>query len=129
MKSAPVRNGFDKVLRNVNILQADQGSCVATVKVTKDDVNPLGALHGGFSATFIDSISTYGLLTHKDWPNISVSVNLNILYMKGVKVDDEVKLISKLIKAGKSFAFLDIELHNLKTDQLLVKAEQTKFKV
>lgn len=49
--------------------------------------------------------------------------------MKGVKVDDEVKLISKLIKAGKSFAFLDIELHNLKTDQLLVKAEQTKFKV
>ncbi|XP_065157214.1 acyl-coenzyme A thioesterase 13-like [Atheta coriaria] len=97
LKSAPVRNGFDKVLRNVNILQADQGSCVATVKVTKGDVNPLGALHGG--------------------------------YMKGVKVDDEVKLISKLIKAGKSFAFLDIELRNLKTDQLLVKAEQTKFKV
>lgn len=88
----------------------------------------MGGLHGGFSATLVDSISSFGLMTHEPWATPSVSVNINLTYLKGAKVGEEITIISNVLRAGKTMAYLDVELRNA-ADQLLVKAEHTKFKM
>ncbi|XP_065157217.1 acyl-coenzyme A thioesterase 13-like [Atheta coriaria] len=120
--------GFDKVVKNVKFLKGDKGNCVATVKIQEDNLNPMGGLHGGFSATLVDSISSFGLMTHEPWATPSVSVNINLTYLKGAKVGEEITIISNVLRAGKTMAYLDVELRNA-ADQLLVKAEHTKFKM
>lgn len=61
----------------LNIISADEGRCVAELKIAEEHTNPLGGLHGGLSATLIDSVSTWGLLTHKNAGVPSVSVDIH----------------------------------------------------
>lgn len=47
--------------------------------------------------------------------------------MKGAKVGDEVVVEAKTIKAGKNLGFLEVEIKNKNTGDLLVTATHTKF--
>lgn len=41
----------------------------------EEHTNPMGGLHGGFSATLIDTISSWGLFTAKGVPSVSVDIH------------------------------------------------------
>lgn len=53
------------------------GTAVAEMKIEEDHTNVLGGLHGGFTATLVDCISSYALLTDKNGEVPSVSVDLH----------------------------------------------------
>lgn len=63
----------------VKIISAGEGACVAELKLENEHTNVLGGLHGGLSATLVDCISSYALLTaqSKLLPSVSVDMHLS----------------------------------------------------
>ncbi|CAH0554023.1 unnamed protein product [Brassicogethes aeneus] len=63
---------FDKL----KLLKLGGGCALAELKVEEEHTNSLGGLHGGFSATLVDMVSTYALSTHRngDYPTVSVDM-------------------------------------------------------
>lgn len=130
-------------------MSAGNGQCQAELKVEHEHTNPMGGLHGGFSATLVDIISSCALLTHKkgEAPSVSVDMNLtwvicykllsNFLtknlyffcfrYLKGAQIGDEIVIDAKTLKAGKNVAFLEVEIKEKTTGALLVKGAHTKY--
>ena len=47
--------------------------------------------------------------------------------MKAAKIGEEVLIDAKLLRKGRTLAFLEVELRNKETGVLLVKGSHTKF--
>ncbi|KAK9719293.1 Thioesterase superfamily [Popillia japonica] len=120
------RNGFDRVIDKVKIVAAENGACVAEFTVHEDHLNPMGTLHGGFSATLIDNISAYGLRTILG-NKVHFAVTMNITYIKSAKIGEEVVVDSQTLKVGKTLAYMLVTLKNKRTGELLVTGSHTKF--
>ncbi|CAO1357020.1 unnamed protein product [Diamesa serratosioi] len=120
--------GFDKCLRTLTIVGGGQGKCQAEFKVLPEHLNRGGGLHGGFSATIVDVVTTYALMTmHEDMPKPGVSVNLSVSYLKGAKEGDDLYIEATTLKAGKTLAFLECEIKHKKDDSIVAKGAHTKF--
>lgn len=62
-------------------MKAENGTLVAELTVDKDHVNQFGTLHGGLSATLIDTCTFCAILTHeKGAGDYGSSVELHIKY-------------------------------------------------
>jgi acyl-coenzyme A thioesterase 13 len=48
-------------------------------------------------------------------------------YLKGAKVGDEILIDANVVKTGKSLAFLEVEIRNKISGDILVKGTQTQF--
>lgn len=62
----------------MKILTAENGKIIAQLKIEEEHSNIMGGLHGGLSATLVDSISSFALTTLKNGTAPSVSVNMNV---------------------------------------------------
>lgn len=61
----------------VNIINLENGSCQAEFQVKEEHQNEGGTLHGGCTATLVDCISTYALMSSKrQAPGVSVEMNI-----------------------------------------------------
>ncbi|KAJ8980748.1 hypothetical protein NQ317_013753 [Molorchus minor] len=118
-----VESHFSKI----KIISLENGRCTAELKVSEEHANSLGSLHGGLSATIVDSISTYALMSHKNGEVASVSVDIHMTYLKGAKVGDEIEIDANTIRAGRTLAFLEVFIKNKSTGEILVKGSHTKF--
>lgn len=72
----------------MDITSAGNGQCTAEVVVNTEHSNIYGTLHGGFTATVVDVISSMAVLTHPrivdridTFPNSGVSVDLHVSYV------------------------------------------------
>lgn len=103
LRGSPQAKGFDRVLAKCQFIEGDVGRLVASLKVEEEHTNKGGTLHGGLSATLVDTISTLAL-TLPDGQNFSygVSVNMDLSYMKAAKLGEEVLIEAKI----DSFALL-----------------------
>ncbi|KAJ3619561.1 hypothetical protein MTP99_005232 [Tenebrio molitor] len=119
--------GFDRVLEKVKILSVGGGKCSAEMKVDESHTNPMGGLHGGLSATLVDCISTYALMSKFEGPNVSVDIHMS--YLKGATIGDEILIDANVVSSGKTLAFLDVEIKNKGSGAILVKGSHTKFLV
>ena len=52
---------------------------------------------------------------------------MDLSYMKGAKIGDEILIDAKLLRKGRTLAFLEVELRNKITNELLVKGNHTKY--
>ncbi|CAG9832574.1 unnamed protein product [Diabrotica balteata] len=118
---------FEQCLKTLNIVSMGNGKCIAELKVLEEHTNPMGTLHGGLSATLVDSVSSYGLFTHEKGGVKSVSVNINVSYMGGAKLGEEIVIESDTIKVGKTLAFCEVLIKNKANGNVLVKGEHTKY--
>ena len=120
---------FGSVLKKVQFVDGDIGRCIAGLRVEQEHCNYYGTLHGGCTATLIDCISTYALVqdTEDSLKKLGVSVNMNIDYMKAGKLGSDIIIDAQLKKRGKKLAFLDVELRDKESNELLVKGSHTKF--
>jgi len=111
------------------LVDGDIGRCVVELKVEPEHANMYGTLHGGFSATLVDAVTSYALVTDdiESLRNLGVSVHLGLEYMKAAKVGAEIVVDATVTKRGKSLAFLTAEIRNKADNQLLVKGSHTKF--
>ncbi|XP_050702977.1 acyl-coenzyme A thioesterase 13-like [Eriocheir sinensis] len=126
MKATIEAGGYDTQLTKLCLVSAGQGRCSATVKVDKEHTNRTGNLHGGFTATLVDAVSTLALMT-AEGGSPGVSVNMNISYMKSAKIGEEILINAETLKLGKTMAFLDVDITNKDTGALVAKGSHTKF--
>ncbi|CAG9857873.1 unnamed protein product [Phyllotreta striolata] len=118
---------FEKCMRSLNVLELGKGKCVAAIKIEEEHTNPMGSMHGGFATSLVDSISSWALFTHERANCASVSVNINMTFMKGAKEGEEVQIEADTLRVGNTMAFLEVSIKNKKDGSLLVKGEHTKF--
>ncbi|KAF4520413.1 hypothetical protein B566_EDAN003984 [Ephemera danica] len=117
---------FDRVMGKVSVITAGQGQCVAEMKVEKEHQNSGGTLHGGLTATLVDSVSTCALMTHER-AIPGVSVNINVSYLKAAKEGDVIVIDAKTLKAGRNLAFLEVCVKNKDTGDIIATGSHTKY--
>ncbi|XP_008992136.1 acyl-coenzyme A thioesterase 13 [Callithrix jacchus] len=116
---------FDRVLGKVTLVSAAPGKVIFEMKVEEEHTNKLGTLHGGLTATLIDSISTFALLcTERGAPG--VSVDLNVTFMSPAKLGEDVVITAHVLKQGKTLAFTSVDLTNKATGKLIAQGRHTK---
>ncbi|XP_074642019.1 acyl-coenzyme A thioesterase 13-like [Tubulanus polymorphus] len=119
------KNTFDKVMQKVQITSGDVGHCICELKVEEEHTNRVGFLHGGLTATLVDSVSTVALMSTEQG-NPGVSVDMNITYMKAVPLGQEIIIDAKTLKVGRSTAFLTVDIKNKSDGSLVAQGRHTK---
>ncbi|XP_063986410.1 acyl-coenzyme A thioesterase 13-like [Diachasmimorpha longicaudata] len=109
----------------MKFLSAGDGHCKAEFTVSEDQLNSAGTLHGGCSATIIDCISTYALMTKAGSPG--VSVDLNVSFLRAALPGEVILVDAKTIKAGKTLAFLEVEMLKKEGGAIVARGQHTKF--
>ncbi|KAJ8300889.1 hypothetical protein KUTeg_022408 [Tegillarca granosa] len=110
---------------HIKVVSGGEGTCVCKLKVTENDQNRGGTLHGGMIATLVDAVSTWALLTSEK-QTAGVSVDMNISYMKAAKVGEDITIDAKTLKLGNRLAFLTVDITN-NDGQLIAQGKHTKF--
>ena len=64
----------------MNLISAGEGKCICELSVEEDHLNQGGILHGGMTATMVDTVSTMAIMTTGDG-RPGVSVDLNVTYV------------------------------------------------
>nr|XP_019572392.1 PREDICTED: acyl-coenzyme A thioesterase 13 [Rhinolophus sinicus] len=125
MKAIGSAHGFDRVLEKVTLVSAAPGKVICELKVEEEHTNKMGTLHGGLTATLVDSISTMALLcTERGAPG--VSVDMNITYMSPAKLGEDIVITAHILKQGKTLAFASVDLTNKATGKLVAQGRHTK---
>ena len=62
----------------MRVVAAGAGKCTCELKVDEEHQNRGGTLHGGLTATLVDVVSTYALMTTGTGaPGVSVDMNIS----------------------------------------------------
>lgn len=86
----------------------------------------VGSLHGGFTSTLVDCISTYALMTQGTGAP-GVSVDLHVTFMKPAFPGDVVTIDANTLRSGKTLAFLEVELTKNEGRDIIARGQHTKF--
>ncbi|XP_067635278.1 acyl-coenzyme A thioesterase 13-like [Eurosta solidaginis] len=117
--------GFEATLNKVEIVDGGEGKCTAKFKVAPEHLNRGGFLHGGFTATIVDMVTTYALMSKPCHPG--VSVDLHVSYLMPAKEGDEIEVVANTLRSGKKLAFIECVLLRKKDGGIVAKGGQTKF--
>jgi len=104
--------------------------------ISEEHINSKGTLHGGFTATLVDGMSSLSLISsllspsppvdQSSFPG-AVSVELSVSYLNPVKTGETIVIEAETIKQGKTIAFLDVKIRNKSNGKLIATGKHTKF--
>ncbi|XP_061927182.1 acyl-coenzyme A thioesterase 13 [Apis cerana] len=135
-KTKFVRSFLDKILKKPNfaqclqklqIVSAGNGNCKAELVVSQEHLNIYGLMHGGFTSTLIDAVSTYALITHEKNSKPGVSLNLNITFMKPALSGELITINARTIRVGKTVAFISVDITKNAGKDIIVNGTHIKF--
>ncbi|KAG2493276.1 hypothetical protein HYH03_008413 [Edaphochlamys debaryana] len=89
--------------------------------------NRYGTLHGGCTATLVDTVSTAALLTASPHSGVSVGLSVNYLAPMPGGPNEAVLIDAKVVKVGRQLATLAVELRRKATGQVVATGSHTKF--
>ena len=116
---------FERTLQHLEILSADNGQVQCTLPVKEEHLNLRGFLHGGFTATLVDNVTTFALASCEN-PQFGVSVDLNVSYLASAKQGDTLTIDARVVKKGKTLGFTTCDIK--KQDGVLIATgTHTKF--
>ncbi|XP_036907279.1 acyl-coenzyme A thioesterase 13 [Sturnira hondurensis] len=125
LKATASSSCFDRVWGKVSLVSAAPGKVTCELRVEEEHTNQYGTLHGGLTATLVDSVSTLAILcTERALPG--VSVDMNITYMSPIKVGEDVVITAHILKEGRTLAFASVDLTNKATGKLVAQGRHTK---
>ncbi|KAJ8679767.1 hypothetical protein QAD02_015554 [Eretmocerus hayati] len=119
-------NCFGRCMKNVNLISCEDGKCKAELKIDEEHLNLAGTLHGGFTSTLVDCVSTYALMSSKAG-HPGVSVDLHVTFLKPAFPGDVISIDARTVKAGRTLAFLEVELSKKEDGNLIARGIHTKF--
>ncbi|XP_075069260.1 acyl-coenzyme A thioesterase 13 isoform X2 [Mixophyes fleayi] len=109
----------------LQLVSASPGKIVCELKVDEAHTNHGGTLHGGFTATLVDMVSTAALM-HTERGAPGVSVDMNITYMNAAKIGESILITAQVLKQGRTLAFATVDLVNKETGKLIAQGRHTK---
>ncbi|XP_021933030.1 acyl-coenzyme A thioesterase 13-like isoform X2 [Zootermopsis nevadensis] len=110
----------------VKIVSGGEGRFRAELVIEPEHQNKFGTLHGGLTATLVDSLSTAALISHKVGVP-GVTVDLHIMYLKAAAIGETVVIDCNTLKAGRTLAFLTVDITKKETGELVARGSHTKF--
>ena len=109
----------------MELLSFEEGKASFKMIVDESHLNRPGTLHGGMTATLVDTLTT-AVLASKPPYKPGVSVDMSISYLRPAKPGQEIIINAEVVKTGKVLAFTAAELLH-KDGRLIAKASHTKF--
>ncbi|XP_054771938.2 acyl-coenzyme A thioesterase 13-like [Lytechinus pictus] len=97
--------GFDNIFSTFNVIAASPNKVTAEYIVKDEHCNQYGTLHGGFTATAVDFMTTIALIADEEDSRPGVSLNLSVNYMKALKIGDKITLEGEVLRKGRSVAY------------------------
>ncbi|CAL7935811.1 unnamed protein product [Xylocopa violacea] len=116
---------FGQCLEKLKIISAGSGNCKAQIVISKEHLNLAGTMHGGFTSTLIDCVSSYALMTHNN--QTGVSVDLHVTFMKPAVPGDLVTVDARTVRSGKTLAFLAVDVTKNEGKDIIAHGRHTKF--
>lgn len=95
------------------LVEVERGRAVFEGRPDRSVYNPLGAVHGGYAATLLDSAC--GIATHStQGPNRGhTTLELKISYIRALSENSgTVRATGRVVSAGRRVAFAEAELHD-----------------
>ncbi|KAI8478323.1 Acyl-coenzyme A thioesterase 13 [Branchiostoma belcheri] len=99
----------------VQVVSAEPGKCVFEMKVAEEHLNLPGTLHGGLTATLVDGLTTYALLS-MEGGKPGVSVDLHVSYLKAAKPGETITIAAEVLKMGRTLAYTTAQIKNEQGD-------------
>lgn len=109
-------------------LAKDEKDFIFKVKIHPEDNNPIGVVHGGYIATIIDVFTTVATVGVERPFGPSVSMNLNIEFLKGIKDCEFIFVKCRNDKIGRTVVFCSCEVYD-QNEVLSYKASHVKMKL
>ncbi|KAH6756009.1 Thioesterase superfamily protein [Perilla frutescens var. hirtella] len=126
--SMPERFIEPMVMQGMKIDTIERGRIVCSFTVPRRLVNSGNTLHGGATAALVDVIGSAVIFT-MGAPTTGVSVEINVSYLNGAAVGEEVEIESKALRVGKALAVVSVDLKSKKTGKLIAQGRHTKYLV
>ncbi|XP_073839623.1 acyl-coenzyme A thioesterase 13-like [Musca autumnalis] len=117
--------GHDTITNAFKVTGGGEGRCVGEFTVSRTHLNAGGGLHGGFTATMIDNVTTYALMSTDAHPG--VSVDLHVSYLKSAKEGEEIIVDANTLRVGKRLAYIECILKKKSDGSIVAKGGQTKY--
>jgi acyl-coenzyme A thioesterase 13 len=102
------------------------GHVVVHVEVTLDHVNAAKVLHGGAAATLVDVVGTIAILNEDQHHRPGVSTDLNVSWFAPIALGDTAIVEARVLKTGRSLAFVTVDIRRSSDDLLCVQGRMTK---
>lgn len=99
------KNNFYKNLKNINVLCAEPPFLVISIILGEEHLNNGGTLHGGFTASIADLVTSRAVQMTESCPR--VSVDLSVSYLLPAKIGEEILVEGKCLKIGWMMAFTE----------------------
>jgi acyl-coenzyme A thioesterase 13 len=104
----------------------EDGRVVIRVEVTLDLVNVAKTLHGGAAATLVDIVGTLAIINADRDNRFGVSTDLNVTWLAPIPLGDAAVVDARILKAGRTLAFVTVEIRRESDDVLCVQGRMTK---
>eukprot|EP00057_Strongylocentrotus_purpuratus_P004114 XP_003728054.1 PREDICTED: acyl-coenzyme A thioesterase 13 isoform X1 [Strongylocentrotus purpuratus] len=108
--------GFDNMFSTLNVVAATRNKVTAEYVVKSEHCNNHGTLHGGFTATAVDFMTSIALMMDEEDSRSGVSLNLTVNYLKALKVGEKVTVEGEVLRKGRSVAYTTARILNEKGD-------------
>lgn len=86
--------------------------------------NPIGAVHGGFMCTLLDSVVGCAVQTTLPAGTGYTSLEIKVSYLRAVRAGEELTAVGRVTKPGRRAAFADGEIRDAQ-DRLVATASTT----
>ncbi|WP_088186656.1 PaaI family thioesterase [Desulfosporosinus sp. FKA] len=110
-------------LTGIKIVAIGQGKFTAEMVVEKSNLNVVGTLHGGATATLIDVCMGMACFTKGV---TVVTGNINISYLSPGRASNKILAVGQVIRSGKTVYFTEASLEDEK-GQIIAKGTGTFF--
>jgi len=119
--------GFDRSIKGMKLLEAKDGKARARLEVTEDVQNFGGTLHGGAIATLVDDVGTFAIMTKDRDHRPGVTTDLNVSYFNPGPAGTFVIAEATVLKAGKTLAYVSVDIKREADGVLVAQGRMTKF--
>ena len=134
MSEQDKKNAFDVVkttpyLRHLGIelVEISEGKAVMKMPMKEELRQPYGLLHGGATASLIDTATAFAVVAAIGTADKATTVDLTVHYLRPV-IDETTICTATVVRAGKRLITVSAEVHN-EQGKLIATALSTYTKV
>ncbi|SOE21682.1 uncharacterized domain 1-containing protein [Spirosomataceae bacterium TFI 002] len=111
---------------NGTLLAVENGTMTVSFVIRDEMTNPAGIMHGGIAAAMMDEVigmTTYTLGNEAFF----AAANLNVDFLRPGKKGETIKVVSEIIRAGKTMVHVECRIYN-QENKLISKATSNMVK-
>lgn len=111
---------------NGTLLAVENGTMTVSFVIRDEMTNPAGIMHGGIAAAIMDEVigmTTYTLGNEAFF----AAANLNVDFLRPGKKGETIKVVSEIIRAGKTMVHVECRIYN-QENKLISKATSNMVK-